>query len=55
VGIIVGIVFMTKPDPESRALGRMCLILSIVAIVIGCCVGAIVGVAPIVIELLASM
>ena len=55
VGIIVAIIFMAKGDPESRALGRTCLILSIVAIVIGCCVGVVFGAAPIVMELLANM
>jgi hypothetical protein len=55
VGIIVGIIFMTKPDPESRALGRACLILSIVAIVIGCCVGAVFSAVPVVMELLANI
>jgi hypothetical protein len=39
VGIIVGIIFMSKGDPEASALGKTCLIISIVAIVIGCCIG----------------
>jgi hypothetical protein len=39
VGIIAGIIFMSRGDPESRALGRTCLILGIVSIVIACCVG----------------
>jgi hypothetical protein len=40
VGIIVGIVFMSKGDPVSNALGKACLVISIVAIVLGCCIGA---------------
>jgi len=40
VGIIAGIIFMSKGDPVSSALGKTCLGISIVAIVLGCCVGA---------------
>jgi len=45
-GIIIAIVFMSKGDPESTGLGKACLIISIVVIVIGCCVGAVLGVLP---------
>jgi hypothetical protein len=44
VGIIAGIIYMSRGDPESSALGKACLIISIAAIVIGCCVGTAVGV-----------
>jgi hypothetical protein len=39
VGIIAGIIYMSRGDPESSALGKTCLAISIVTIVIGCCVG----------------
>ena len=50
VGIILGIVYMSKPDPESKSLGRTCLILAIVAIVLGCCIGTGFGVLPLFLE-----
>jgi hypothetical protein len=36
-GIIIGIVFQSRPDPESKGLGRTCLILGIVSFVLTCC------------------
>jgi hypothetical protein len=39
VGIIAGIIFMSKGDPESSALGKTCLAISIIAIILGCCAG----------------
>ena len=39
VGIIAGIIYMSRGDPESSALGKTCLAISIVTIVVGCCVG----------------
>lgn len=50
VGIVAGVIYMSKGDPESSALGRTCLILGIVSIVIGCCVGVGFGVLPILME-----
>ena len=50
VGIVVGIIFMAKGDPESSALGRTCLIISIAAIAIGCCLGVAFSVVPILLE-----
>jgi hypothetical protein len=50
VGIIVGIIFMSKGNPEASSLGKTCLIISIVAIVIGCCVGVGFSVVPIILE-----
>jgi len=38
VGIIIAIVFLSRPDPESKSLGNACLIVSIVSMVIYCCV-----------------
>ena len=43
VGIIIGIIFMSKGDPISSALGKTCLGISIAAIVLACCIG--VGIA----------
>jgi len=51
-GIIIAIVYMSKGDPESKSLGKICLIISIVVIVIGCCVGLIFGVIPALLPLL---
>jgi len=50
VGIIAGIIFMSKGNPEASSLGKTCLIISIVAIVIGCCVGVGFSVVPIILE-----
>jgi len=50
VGIVVAIIFMSKGDPESSSLGKVCLAISIVAIVIGCCVGSVVGILPLLTE-----
>jgi hypothetical protein len=38
VGIIIAIIFLSRPDPESKSLGNACLIVSIVSMVIYCCV-----------------
>ena len=50
VGIIAAIVFMSKGNPEASSLGKTCLIISIVAIVIGCCLGVGFSVVPIILE-----
>jgi hypothetical protein len=42
VGIIIAIVFLSRPDPESKSLGNACLIVSIVSMVIYCCVSVAV-------------
>lgn len=39
VGIVVGIIFMSKRDPESTGLGKACLIISIATMVLWCCIG----------------
>jgi len=49
VGIIIGIVFMSRGDPESKRVGQACMIISIAVIIIGCCLGLILGVVPAVI------
>jgi len=49
VGIVIAIVFMSRGDPESKGVGQVCLIISIIVIIIGCCVGVIFGVAPVII------
>ncbi|MBN1814060.1 MAG: hypothetical protein JXA14_19640 [Anaerolineae bacterium] len=38
VGIIIAIVFLSRPDPESKSLGNTCLIVSIISMVVYCCV-----------------
>ena len=35
IGIIIGAIYYTKPEPELREVGKMCLILAALAIVIG--------------------
>jgi hypothetical protein len=42
-GVIVGLIFMGRPDPESKRLGQTCLILGIVSFVITCCLAIIVA------------
>jgi hypothetical protein len=36
VGIILGIIYMRKPDLECKSFGKMCLILGIIPIVLWC-------------------
>ena len=45
VGIIIGIVFQSRPDPESKGLGRTCLILGIVSFALTCCISVILVIA----------
>jgi hypothetical protein len=40
-GIIIGVIYMGKEDEESKALGKVCLIIAIVAIVLICCCTAL--------------
>jgi hypothetical protein len=40
-GIIIGVIYMGKEDEESKALGKTCLIIAIVAFVLVCCCVAI--------------
>ena len=42
VGIIIGIVFQSRPDPESKGLGRTCLILGIISFALTCCLSVVV-------------
>ncbi len=35
IGIIIGVIYYTKPDAESKNVGKMCIILALLAIVIG--------------------
>ena len=55
VGIIVGIVFMSRGDPESRSLGRTCLILGIISVVIACCVGVGTSLLPVLMAMMQEM
>jgi cation transport ATPase len=46
VGIIIGIVLMTKEDEESKALGKNVLIVGIVVLVLACCCSLAAGFLP---------
>ncbi|MGD1994434.1 MAG: hypothetical protein PVI59_14670 [Anaerolineae bacterium] len=46
VGVIMGLVYLSRPDPESKKLGQICLILGIISFVVTCCLGAILGLSP---------
>ncbi len=36
VGIILGIIWMNDQDPEKKAIGKNCLVISILSIVLSC-------------------
>ena len=36
IGLIVGIIFMTKDDAESKAVGKNCLIAMVIGLVVYC-------------------
>ncbi len=42
-GVIIGVIFMSRPDPESKRLGQTCLILGIISFVLSCCL-VVVGI-----------
>jgi hypothetical protein len=44
VGIILGIIYLTKPDPDCKAFGKNCLIAAIVSFVVVCLICVIVNV-----------
>jgi len=41
IGIIIGVIYYSKSDPESKHVGKMCIILAVVAVllVVVCAVG----------------
>ena len=41
-GIIIGIVFVSRPDPESKSIGNIALILGVISFVLNCCVGVLI-------------
>lgn len=43
-GFIIAIIFMSKGDPEATGLGKTCLIIAIVMLVIGCCSSIVLGI-----------
>lgn len=44
VGIIIGVIYYTKPDPESKHVGKMCIILAVVGVLVGImCAVLIIG------------
>ncbi len=52
-GIIIGVIYMGKEDEESKALGKVCLIIAIVAFVlVFCClsISFVVGFIPLLLE-----
>jgi hypothetical protein len=34
LGIIIGVIYYSKPDPESKNVGKMCIILALVAVLL---------------------
>jgi hypothetical protein len=46
VGIVVGLIYTSRPDLESKRLGQACLVLGIVSLVVSCCVAIILGLSP---------
>ncbi len=36
IGIVIGIVLMTRGDEESKAVGKNCIIAAIIGLVLGC-------------------
>ena len=46
VGIIIGVIYYTKPDPESKHVGKMCIILAVISLVlIGICYAVLLAAA----------
>jgi len=43
-GIIIGIMYQSRPDNESKRLGQVCLILGIISMVVNCCLAILIGV-----------
>jgi len=44
VGIIIGVIYYSKPDPESKHVGKMCIILAVVGALVGVlCMLAAIG------------
>jgi len=41
VGLIIGLVYYTKDDPESKEVGKMCLILAAVGVLVSLLCGAV--------------
>jgi len=45
-GLIIGVIFLSRPDPESKNLGQTCLIVGIISFVLSCCLAVMFGIAP---------
>jgi hypothetical protein len=41
LGIVLGIIYMQKPEPEAKAFGKNCLIAGIVAFILLCLCGVL--------------
>jgi hypothetical protein len=39
VGLIAGVIFISRPDPESKRLGQTLLVLGVISILLSCCLG----------------
>ena len=46
VGLITGVIFLSRPDPESKRLGQTCQILGVVSFVLSCCLAVVFGLTP---------
>jgi len=53
-GLILGLVYMSKGDPESKSLGTACLIIAIVSTILYCCVVVGFTVLPSIIAMLSQ-
>lgn len=45
-GLIIGVIFLSRPDPESKSLGQTCLIVGIISFVLSCCLVMVFGIGP---------
>jgi hypothetical protein len=43
-GIIIGIVFISRQDPESKSIGQIALVLGVISFVLNCCVAILIWV-----------
>lgn len=43
VGFIIGIIFYTRPEPEQKEVGKMCIILALLSILFAVLCGFLVG------------
>ena len=41
-GIIIGIVFISRQDPESKSIGNIALVLGVISFVLNCCLAILI-------------